>query len=174
MRKENIKRHSPRLLDTRQQILWDYEVKLKKFSLPMKTPRPAHRGIMPQALGAVHVRLSREAAKYWPPNKRMRPFRPVRAPVSISAAIVVNSSASSSSQWASKPALAQPEHRPAVEIKHEIPRRVSPPGFAIAAAITKTLILIAESLRPRSNWARPPGNREYIFSLSENELFQLS
>jgi len=30
----------------------------------MKTTRPAHRGIMPQALGAVAVRVSRESAKY--------------------------------------------------------------------------------------------------------------
>jgi hypothetical protein len=30
----------------------------------MKTTPPAHRGIMPQALGAVDVRVSRETAKY--------------------------------------------------------------------------------------------------------------
>jgi hypothetical protein len=29
----------------------------------MKTTRPAHRGIMPQALGAAHVLVSRETAK---------------------------------------------------------------------------------------------------------------
>jgi hypothetical protein len=30
----------------------------------MKTRRPAHRGIMPQALGADHVRISLKPAKY--------------------------------------------------------------------------------------------------------------
>jgi hypothetical protein len=35
----------------------------------MKTTRPAHRGIMPRALGAVRILVSRETAKYRPPKK---------------------------------------------------------------------------------------------------------
>jgi hypothetical protein len=35
----------------------------------MKTTCPARRGIMPQAHGAAHVRVSRETAKYCQPNK---------------------------------------------------------------------------------------------------------
>jgi hypothetical protein len=69
MRKENIKRQSADFRKSAEDSL-NYEVKLKKFSLlTYKTTHPAHRGIMPQALGAVHILLSRETAKYRTPKK---------------------------------------------------------------------------------------------------------
>jgi hypothetical protein len=63
---------------------------------------PAHRRIVPQALGVIDILVSGKATEYRLPqqtNQRVeRPFLPVRASASISPAITLNPRASSSSR----------------------------------------------------------------------------
>ncbi|MGH6822830.1 MAG: hypothetical protein ACREC4_04955 [Methylocella sp.] len=84
----------------------------------MKTARPAHRGIMPQALGALRLRVSREIAKYSLPKKpgtRMTaiPAR-ARGGRASPAAIVVNPSAASQAfaqMAAEEPMMPPPQYK---------------------------------------------------------------